>query len=444
MRATEGASYAHPDHANAFLAATEAAEGPQPGAPDDAPHRSGSRGSDSAHRGRRRPRRETRQRLGHDGDRNREGRRRAKDGRDTQEDVNGQVDACGQRRRRHLDAGKHDRLAIDSLVHANHVEHAAGGHLRRIVNVTPNTSLGTSVFTALGTTAQVTVADAGALPDAVSIVERELHAIDLACSRFRDDSELTALNRSHGREIEASRLLLEALTTAIDAARSTDGAVDPTVGRAMSGLGWDLDFSVVVARGEPRSIEIVPAGGWRSIKIDHERGTVRVARGVEVDLGATAKALAADRSAAAVAAATGTGALVSLGGDIAIAGPAPEGGWPIRVTDDHRGSVAAPGQTIALSGGGLATSSTTVRRWRAGSAERHHIVDPSTGLPAEEVWRTVSVAAASCVDANVASTAAIVRGRDALSWLEDAGLPSRLVTVDGRVIHAANWPEDTL
>lgn len=313
-----------------------------------------------------------------------------------------------------------------------------------VVAIVPQTAIqGTSVFTALGTTAQVTVADAAALPAAVSLVERELEAIDLACSRFRDDSELSALNRSDGRELAASPLLLEALTVAVNAAQSTDGAVDPTVGRAISGLGWDLDFAVVVARDEPRSIEIVPAGGWRSIRIDHARGTVRVARGIEIDLGATAKALAADRSARAVAAATGTGVLVSLGGDIAIAGPGPAGGWPIRVTDDHRSDASAPGQTIALSSGGLATSSTTVRRWRAGGAERHHIVDPGTGLPAAEIWRTVSVAAASCVDANVASTAAIVRGRHALRWLANAGLPSRLVTPDGKVFHAADWPEDT-
>ena len=302
---------------------------------------------------------------------------------------------------------------------------------------------GTSVFTALGTTAQVTVADAEALATAVSLLERELAAIDLACSRFRDDSELTALNRAQGREIAAGPLLLEALSVAVRAADETAGAVDPTVGRAISGLGWDLDFSVMVARGETRTIEIVPAGGWRSIRIDHSRGTVRVARGVEIDLGATAKALAADRSARAVAEATDTGVLVSLGGDIAIAGPVPEGGWPIRVTDDHRGALTDPGQTITLSSGGLATSSTTVRRWRAGGAERHHILDPQSGLPAAEVWRTVSVAAPSCVDANVASTAAIVRGRDALRWLADAGLPSRLVTTDGKVFHAANWPKDT-
>ena len=261
--------------------------------------------------------------------------------------------------------------------------------------------------------------------------------------RSRTDSELSALNRAQGLEFAASPLLLEALGVGIEAARATDGDVDPTLGRAMSGLGWDLDFAVVVSRSEPRTIEAVPASGWRSIAIDRTRGTVRIPRGMEIDLGATAKALAADRSAHTVARIVGTGVLVSLGGDIAIAGPAPEGGWPIRITDDHRSAPNAPGQTIALSGGGLATSSTTVRRWRAGGEERHHILDPQTGLPAPEIWRTVSVAAASCVEANVASTVAIVRGAAALRDLAQARLPSRLVTTSGKVFTAASWPKDT-
>jgi thiamine biosynthesis lipoprotein len=301
----------------------------------------------------------------------------------------------------------------------------------------------TAVFEGLGTTAQVTVADAGALPTAVSLVERELQAIDQACSRFRDDSELTALNRSGGWELAASPLLLEALTVAVRAAEITDGDVDPTVGRAMSGLGWDLGFSIVVSRSAPGSIEVVPAAGWRTVRIDRACSTVRVPAGVEVDLGATAKALAADRSARSAAQQTGTGVLVGLGGDIAVAGDPPAGGWPILVTDDHRSAPTAHGQTIALHEGGLATSSTTVRRWNAGGADRHHILNPRSGLPADEVWRTVSVAAASCVDANIAATAAIVRGERALPWLEEAGLPARLVALDGTVATTAGWPVET-
>jgi FAD:protein FMN transferase len=302
----------------------------------------------------------------------------------------------------------------------------------------------TRTFQALGTTAQVCVTDPAALEPAVVVVESALTAIDVACSRFRDDSELTALNRSGGRPFSASPLLIEALEVALRAAEITDGDVDPTIGRAMTALGWDCDFSVLVSRVERERFQVVPAAGWRSIAIDRDRGLVELPAGVEVDLGATAKAFAADSCARAALTASGqTGVLVNLGGDLAVAGAAPEGGWAVLVTDDHRSRADADGQTIAVSSGGLATSSTTVRRWRAGGTEHHHIVDPRTGLAAAEVWRTVSVAAASCVDANMASTAAIVRGREAPGWLERLGLPARLVSLDGSVSYTGDWPEAT-
>jgi thiamine biosynthesis lipoprotein ApbE len=301
----------------------------------------------------------------------------------------------------------------------------------------------TRIFPALGTTAQITVDDAGALPFALAVFKSELAAVDHACSRFRTDSELTRLNESSGRSVPVSALLLDALEVGLRAAAATDGDVDPTIGRAMSGLGWDLDFSIVVSRREPRTIEVTPACGWRAIRLDRSRGTARVPRGIEVDLGATAKAFAADRCARAVADATGVGVLVSLGGDIAVCGRTPRHGWPVLVADDHRCTTTAHGQTIAIYEGGLATSSTTVRRWQAGGAERHHIVDPRSGLPVDPFWRTVSVSAASCVDANIASTAAIVRGESALPWLEALGLPARLVAVDGAVATTSCWPLET-
>ena len=300
----------------------------------------------------------------------------------------------------------------------------------------------TASFPALGTTAEITTLDAGALSDAIDVLERELVAIDLAASRFRDDSEVTRLARHGGRWMPASPLLLAALRAGIHAAAATDGAVDPTLGASMRALGWDRDFRVVVSRREPARIELVPAAGWRRIELDHARRRVRVPAGVEIDLGATAKALAADRAAAAAARTTGSGVLVSLGGDIAVAGPAPAGGWPILVTDDHRAPSVAKGQTVSIAAGGLATSSTTVRRWRTTEGLVHHVLDPRTGRPAAEVWRTVSVAAASCVDANTASTAAIVLGDRAPAWLDRLGLPARLVRPDGRVVLAGAWPEE--
>jgi thiamine biosynthesis lipoprotein len=297
-----------------------------------------------------------------------------------------------------------------------------------------------ATFEAIGVLNQVTVDDAAALDDAVRIATHEVAALDLACSRFRDDSELSRLNRGGGGTSAVSALLCEALAAALHAASATRGLVDPTVGASLAALGWDRDFAQVVVRPNAHEhFTFVPAGGWRAVDLDVKTRRVRIPPGVELDLGATAKAFAADRIAARITAATGARVLVSLGGDIAVCG-APPNGWPVLVTDDHRRGTS--GQVVALAAGGLATSSTSVRRWRLGGRELHHIIDPTTGEPAVEHWRTVSVAAASCLDANTASTAAILRGPDAPTWLEASNLPARLVAPDGEVVLVAGWPAE--
>jgi thiamine biosynthesis lipoprotein len=298
-------------------------------------------------------------------------------------------------------------------------------------------SLAAATWPALGTTASL-VAEASALADARAAVESELAAIDVACSRFREDSELTRVNRGRGRAVAVGPLLLEAVETALWTAAATAGDVDPTVGRALVLAGYDRDYAEL--RPSLRPLRAVPVAGWRSVVVDRRAGIVRVPAGCLLDLGASAKALAADRAAARAARQVGGGVLVNLGGDVAVAGDPPTGGWRVHACEDHRAGADAPGQTVRIHAGGLATSSTTTRRWRRGRGDAHHIVDPASGLPAREVWRTVSVAGARCVDANAASTAAIVRGERALAWLTDAGLPARLVAADGTVVVTAGWP----
>ena len=298
--------------------------------------------------------------------------------------------------------------------------------------------LASATFGALGTSATVVVDDARALPEARRLLAAELDAIDRACSRFRPDAELVALNGQAGRTTPVGRLLADAVEVALRAAEQTAGLVDPTVGPALAALGYDRDFDAMALTGRDEVSGIV-ASGWRTVAYDARRRTVRLAPGTQLDLGATAKALAADRAAATVAERTGASVLVSLGGDIATAGPPPGGGWAVRIADDHR---ADDGTTVTIHGGGLATSSTTVRRWRRGGRAVHHIVDPATGEPAVPVWRTVTVAAASCVDSNTASTAAVVMGERASEWLAGLRLPSRLVAEDGRVVTVAEWPAE--
>nr|BFF16384.1 hypothetical protein GCM10025699_76870 [Microbacterium flavescens] len=180
-----------------------------------------------------------------------------------------------------------------------------------------------------------------------------------------------------------------------------------------------------------------------------------VPAGVRLDLGATAKAVAADLIAARVLTELGCGVLVSLGGDIATAGPGATArsrhrsaagtaagpasrAWEITVRDlpaDPEAHVAIP------SGHAVATSSTQKRRWVSGGRPVHHILDPRWGVPAALVWRSVSVAAPSCLVANTFSTAAVVRGLGPSRGCASTASP-RLVDSRGRVVTTGAWPAE--
>jgi thiamine biosynthesis lipoprotein len=237
--------------------------------------------------------------------------------------------------------------------------------------------------------------------------------------------------------------LAEAVGVALAAARWTGGLTDPTVGDALVSLGYDRDFAAIDPDSERPGAPVpgpVPAPGWRLVRLDGR--LLRLPGGIRLDLGATAKGVGSDRAARAVMSATGYqgGVLVSLGGDIAVAGTPPRDGWPVTVAEEPDETSPPGGQLVRLAAGAVATSSVTVRRWRRGGAARHHIVDPRTGYPADGPWRTVTVAAATCADANAASTAAIVAGAAAPDWLAAAGLPARLTGHDGRVRGLNGWP----
>jgi thiamine biosynthesis lipoprotein ApbE len=312
-------------------------------------------------------------------------------------------------------------------------------------------------WTALGMLVQLVVTSPGRILAARELLEADLLALDLACSRFRAESELMAVaNAARGASgpvtVSVSPLLAWAVAVALRAAQLTDGDLDPTVGGALADLGYDRDFAELNRPGQSGaagpgtgsvSVRVIP--GWRSVRVDVDRQRLTVPAGVQLDLGATVKAWAADRSAARIAATLGCGVLVSLGGDTAVAGEPPEGGWRIRVQDRTAlpGEPAdGPSQVVTIRDGGLATSSTAARRWRRGGDVLHHILDPRTARPAAPVWRTVSVAAATCADANTAATAAIIRGRQALPWLAGLRLPARLVAQDGTIHTVSAWPED--
>ncbi|MDN4645352.1 FAD:protein FMN transferase [Arthrobacter sp. PsM3] len=301
-------------------------------------------------------------------------------------------------------------------------------------------------WTVWGMEAGVTVTDAGALAAAAAIVRRTLADIDDACSRFRNDSELAILGPQLAAGARVSPLLALLVEGALDAARWTDGDVDPTLGRELEALGYDRDIVSVrlfpgrgveegAASGLPPAAR--EASGWSRVSLSGR--TLTVPAGTRLDLGATAKAIAADRAAGQVYSELGCGVLVSLGGDLASAGPAPEGGWQVLVQD----LADDPAQQLSLGAGfAMATSSTQKRRWEHEGAQVHHILDPRFGLPAETVWRSVTVAAPTCLEANAFSTAGVVRGFRAVDWFRGRGIAGRFVDQHGRTIVTGAWPSE--
>ncbi len=286
------------------------------------------------------------------------------------------------------------------------------------------------------TTARLVVTEPRALAPAAEIVKAFLDDVDNAASRFRPDSEVCRLAASGDSAATVSPLLGELVEAALSAARLTDGDVDPTLGTVLTGLGYTAEQPPNAAPSTRfASVRLARRASWQDVRLRGD--TVEVPPGTLLDLGATAKAYAADRCARLVADHVGCGVLVSLGGDLRVAGPEPVEGWRVLVQDGP----AEPASTVRLVGASaMATSSTLHRRWRRGEQVLHHIVDPLTGWPADPLWRTATVAADTCVYANTLSTAALVRGPRAPDLLYVAGVDARLVAADGTVRVFGGWP----
>ena len=318
---------------------------------------------------------------------------------------------------------------------------------------------GQAQWRALGTYVQLVVAGARHLEAARGVAVRLLDDVDRTCSRFRDDSDLMRANRNAGAWTRVDPLLASAVAAAVRGAEETDGLVDPTLGRSLVAAGYDRDYDAVRVSDSPAAIPL-PAvfDAWRHVGVDPD-GAVLVPLGTALDLGATGKAFAADLISAAISAATGTGCVLSLGGDVAVGGApgsgtdgdaddaaAPDDGpapvrWQVAVAETPEDP---PAVMVTLTTGGLATSTVLARRWHRGGQVVHHLLDPATGRPVEPTWRTASVVAPDCLAANIASTACIVMGVAAPSWLAARGLSARLVGADGDVVHVGHWTEEAL
>jgi len=255
-------------------------------------------------------------------------------------------------------------------------------------------------------------------------------------SRFRPDSELARLNAHAGASVAVSPLLYDVVVTALAAARATDGLYDPTLLRQIVALGYDRSFDRLPAHLPAMASVVGSGGGWRRIVLDTAHRRITVPSGVGLDLGGIAKGLAVDAALARLTALGVSSALVNAGGDLAVRGlPPGREAWPIAVPGRHHS------WTIPLHHGAIATSGIARRRWRQGTVPRHHLLDPRTSQPSVSGLWSVTVAAGTCGQAEVAAKTAFLLGAaDGADMLATHGLAGVLVSEDGLWRTAGGWP----
>ncbi len=279
----------------------------------------------------------------------------------------------------------------------------------------------THAFRAMGTEMELHL-DAGPGGKALFEAEEEIRRLEGLLSRFLPGSELSRLNRS-GR-LAAGPDLLTVAEAALDGRERTAGRFDPTVHEALVAAGYDRSFELVPAgAGAPRDSRIACGG---EVTVDRRSGSVALAPGVALDLGGIAKGYAADR-ALRILAAEGR-ALVDAGGDVAAAGSP----WPVGV------ETPAGTLTLELRDGALATSGRDRRRWAGPDGERHHLIDPTTGRPAEGDLLRVTAFGETALEAEIRAKSLFLAAdaERAAAEADAAGVPAVLVTRDGRTLLA--------
>ncbi len=301
---------------------------------------------------------------------------------------------------------------------------------------TLTTRMALAQFPALGATIVLGVTEPERLTAVVAHVRSRIEEVNRALSRFRPDSELSRIDAQPDRPWVVSELFGEVLDLALRAAASTNGWFDPTVRDAVEASGYDRSIELIERDGPGLARPVRPAGGWPSVIFDRRSRVLLLPRGVRLDFGGIGKGFAVDYALRDVPRGE-SGVLVSAGGDLACAGPPPEGGWPCEVaaTPD-----SAPEATVLLQGGALATSGLGRRQWQRDGERLHHLIDPRTGRPGRSPWRIVTVAARTCAAAEVAAKVGWLMGEAGPDWVAAQGLTARFRALDGRVCTIGCWP----
>lgn len=259
----------------------------------------------------------------------------------------------------------------------------------------------------MGSAARVVLVG-GTARDAES-AQRRIADLEARWSRFLPHSDVSRCNELAGSPVVVSPETFLLFELAVVGWRATNGRFDPTVGDALVRLGYSRTFAEVADGARTAHGDAAPAPGCGGILLDPIVHAVTVPRGVRFDPGGIGKGLAADLVATELVAGGVAGALVSLGGDLRVAGEPPDGdAWDVAVEDPFDPEVVVA--TLAVRDAGVATSSRTRRVWQQGTAVVHHLVDPATGMPANgplavtvvagEAWRSEVVAKSIAVGAS--------------------------------------------
>lgn len=255
-----------------------------------------------------------------------------------------------------------------------------------------------------------------------------LRALEHSWSRFLPDSELNRLHERPEQWVRVSHELFTALRWCGRLHEETEGRFDPSIRTALEQWGydrtfWDIDETAPV----PTS---TPTRGLGGMQLRRDDEAVWLPAGLRLDLGGIGKGLAADLLAGELLGMGAAGAYVCMGGDIAVAGDVPDGGWQVPL---HHPDTDLPFDHFPLHCGGLVMSTTRMRSWQRGDGSTaHHLIDPTTGAPADTDVVAVAVAALSAARAEALAKAVVVAGSTkGVELLESFGVDGWIVTETG-------------
>jgi thiamine biosynthesis lipoprotein len=286
----------------------------------------------------------------------------------------------------------------------------------------------------------VDVVIVGGSPASLDLSRSSIERLEGCWSRFMSESDISRLNHAAGSTVHVDPATVVLLQAMLDGWRVTAGAFDPTLLAPLVGLGYATSWH------DPSAVTSLPSGALvrgdlEAIVIDRERNVVRVPNGQCLDAGGIGKGLAADLVVGQLLDAGATGASVSIGGDVAVRGAAPQaGGWRIGLADPLRDDLER-GQ-LAMIEGGVATSGTLRRRWSGNDGQRlHHLLDPATKQPVHHARQIVAatVIAGTAAWAEVWTKAVMVRGTTMLAMLDDRGLGAEVTYADGTTAANRAW-----